>query len=132
MTTRALPASLLGLALALASCNRSGAEPAPGAAANTDAAKIARIVFVGKQEACDCTRAAIDASWAALEQALGTPARLPVEQLQNDTEGDKVAPYREQQAIMALPAIYFVDRGGRVLAQLQGEVTEQQIRAVLE
>ena len=33
--------------------------------------KTAKIVFVGKLAACDCTRRRIDDSWAALQAALG-------------------------------------------------------------
>ena len=121
---------LLGLVLSIgaAGCQASSARSDKAGASATP---VAKIVFVGKDEACDCTRKAIDASWAALEQALGTPAKLPVERIAVDTDEAKVEPYREQKAIMALPAIYFVDAANAVVAQLQGEVTADQIRAVL-
>ena len=131
---------LLGLALSFttAGCNTPSKAP-PGrasaaqaqAAATPAATKVTKIVFVGKQNACDCTRKAVDAGWAALQKALGTPAKLPVERLQIDTQGDKVAPYRQQKPMMALPALYFVDGKDMVLELLQGEVTEQQIIAAL-
>jgi hypothetical protein len=130
-------ALLLSLAMivAVAACERTKPDSAQVAAstpgATPAATKITKIVFVGKEHACDCTRKSVDAGWAALQKALGTPAKLPVEQLQIDTEGDKVAPYRSQQAIMALPAIYFVDGKSAVVELLQGEVTEAQIAAVL-
>ena len=127
------------LSLAASGCERSRA--APGAAGTTSAVQAAaakpttpqvtRIVFVGKEHACDCTRKTVDAGWAALQQALGTPAKLPVERLQIDTQGDKVAPYRQQKPMMALPAIYFVDGKSTVLELLQGEVTAEQIVAAL-
>jgi hypothetical protein len=134
---------LLGsaLALALTGCNPSNAAPGETGTSTADtstaqpagpaATKLARIVFVGKENACDCTRATIDAGWAALEKALGTPARLPVERIQVDTGDAKVAPYRTQRPLMALPAIYFVDGQDAVLDLLQGEVTEAQIAAAL-
>lgn len=130
---------LLGLALSLATagCNNPSnaatgqASAQTQAAASPAAAKVTRVVFVGKQNACDCTRRTVDAGWAALQKALGTPAKLPVERLQIDTEGEKVAPYRKQRPMMALPAIYFVDGKNVVLELLQGEVSEAQIAAAL-
>ena len=82
---------------------------AAASAANRKATKVTRIVFVGKENACACTRRAIDGGWAALQKALGTPPKVPVERLQIDTEAAKVAPYQKQKPMMALPAIYFLD-----------------------
>jgi hypothetical protein len=107
------------------------AVAAPAAQAPTKA-KTNRIIFVGKEHACDCTKKSIDAGWEALQKALGTPAKLPVERLQIDTQGDKVVPYRQQKPMMALPALYFVDGKDMVLELLQGEVTEAEIAAVLK
>jgi len=92
---------------------------------------VAEIVFVGKQNACDCTRKRIEDSWTALQKALGTPAKLPVERLQIDTDEAQVEPYRQQKAMMALPAIYFVDDKATVLELLQGEVTAEQVDDLL-
>jgi hypothetical protein len=103
-------------------------EPAKAAAAES---KIAKVVFVGKQNACDCTRKRIEDTWAALQKALGTPAKLPVERLQIDTDGAQVELLRQQKAVMALPAIYFVDTKAKVLDLLQGEVTDAEVTAIL-
>jgi hypothetical protein len=115
-----------------ATASQSSAAQTSQAAESAAATKVARVVFVGKQNACDCTRRTVDAGWAALQKALGTPAKLPVERLQIDTEGEKVAPYRKQKPMMALPAIYFVDGKNVVLELLQGEVTAEQILGVLQ
>ena len=131
----------LVLALTVVACERSQAAsssaPSPAglaqAAATTPAPqKLTRVVFVGKKNACDCTRKTVDAGWATLQRALGTPAKLPVEQLQIDTEAEKVEPYRKQKPIMALPAIYFLDGKNVVLELLQGEVSEAQLAAILK
>jgi hypothetical protein len=115
-----------------AGCRRPAAAKAPAAAASQPAAtKVAKIVFVGKEHACDCTRKAVDASWTALQRALGASPPIPVERMSVDTEPTKVEPYRSQKAIMALPAIYFVDGAGSVVDTLQGEVDEAQIKAIL-
>jgi len=44
---------------------------------------------------------------------------------------EKGVPYRKQEPMMALPAIYFVDGKDAVLKLLQGEVSETQIAAAL-
>ncbi len=92
---------------------------------------ISKIVFVGKKDACQCTRTAVEASWSALQKALGQPARLPVERLRIDVDQEKVAVFERQKSIMALPAIYFIDDKNTVIELLQGEVTAAQIRALL-
>jgi hypothetical protein len=94
------------------------------------ASRVARIAFIGKENACQCTRAAIDASWAALQEALGG-AGIPIERLTIDGQASQVGPYRELQAFFALPAIYFLDASGGLIQQLQGEVTADAIRAIL-
>lgn len=146
MTTRNFTALFLVLTLWLSlmtvACKRSQAavgasatdttSTAQAVSADQSIARATRIVFVGKEHACDCTRKSVNAGWAALQKALGTPAKLPVERFQIDTEGAKVEPYRKQKPIMALPAIYFVDGKGGVLDLLQGEVTSEQIAGVLQ
>jgi hypothetical protein len=115
-------------------CHRSQAQPSASAPATTKAAPaktLTKIVFVDKEHACDCTRKAVDAGWAALQKALETPNKLPVQRFHVDTQAAQVDPYRSQKAIMAMPAIYFVDEKESVLDMLQGEVTEAQIQPVL-
>jgi uncharacterized protein (DUF1501 family) len=123
----------LGIALCLGLAATSGerAQAAEIVPMQQNDARLVRIVFVGKERACNCTRKTIDASWAALQKALGTPRKLPVERLQIDTQGDKVEPYRRQKPILALPAIYFIDGNDTVVELLQGEVTAQQVIGVL-
>ena len=141
MTTVKSSALFLGLMLccsfAVVGCERSRAASGASSSTTTGTAakvsatqissKVTRIVFVGKEHACDCTRKTVDDGWAALQKALGIPPKLPVERLQIDTEGAKVAPYRQQKPIMALPAIYFIDGKGNVTELLQGEITSEQI-----
>jgi hypothetical protein len=136
-----LTSLLIGFVLSFAAtgCNNPSSAAAQTSstqtaqAAETAAAtKVARVVFVGKENACDCTRKRVEAGWAALQKALGTPAKVLVERLQIDTQGDKVEPYRKQKPMMALPALYFVDGKNVVLELLQGEVTEAQVTDTLK
>jgi hypothetical protein len=126
---------------ALLACERSKASSdkstnekalaAQSSALSQENTKITKIIFVGKQYPCDCTRTRIENSWAALQEALGTTSRLPVQKLQSDTEDSKVWPYQQQKPIVTLPAIYFLDKTDNVIELLQGEVTKEQIAGVL-
>jgi hypothetical protein len=122
---RAIPILLLLLVLALGATTRA-APP------TETKGKVARIVFVGKQNACACTRKTINASWKVLQAALGNKSRFPVEELKIDVDGAKVDGYRSKRAFVALPAIYFLDNADGVKELLQGEVTEAQVRGVLK
>ena len=102
-------------------------DPAAAIAAST----IVSIIFVGKEQACECTRKRIDVAWLALQKAIGTPPTLPVERVQIDTEGDTVEPYKRQKPMVTVPAVYFVDAKGTVIELLQGELTVEQITDVL-
>jgi hypothetical protein len=121
-----------------ASVSASAALVAPAASAvvlaatNNSTAQVVRIVFVGKEHACDCTRKKVETALAALQSVLGTPPKLPIEMLKVDTEEDKVEPYRKQRPMMAMPAIYFVDGKGGVVEMLQGEITAEQIASIVK
>ena len=110
----------------------SAGSVAPVPVSNDSTAKVVKIIFVGKEHACDCTRKKVDTALAALQAVLGTPPRIPVEMLKADTEEAKVEPYRKQKPMMALPAIYFVNGKGGVVELLQGEITAEQIAAVIK
>jgi hypothetical protein len=119
----------------LAGCSRpQEAVASPGQATATKAVStgIARVVLVGRENACECTRKSIEATSKALAAAMGQPARLPVERLAIDVDRERVAALRAQKPMMALPALYFLDAKGRVVTLLQGEQTEAQIRRVLK
>jgi ectoine hydroxylase-related dioxygenase (phytanoyl-CoA dioxygenase family) len=135
---------LLGLSVVTTACDSRKAEAASTEAssavvakaaqtalANEVKTKIERIVFVGKEHACDCTRKKVETAQAALHKLLGNPAKIPVETLMADTEEAQVEPYRQMKPMMALPAIYFIDGKGGLVEMLQGEVTEAQVSKVL-
>ena len=92
---------------------------------------VARIVFIDQEGACECTRKRIEGTWTALQSALGEPAGLPVERIHADTQAGLAAPYVDNKPLMVPPGVYFVDDGGAVIQMLQGEVTAEQIAAVL-
>jgi hypothetical protein len=125
----------LCLVLAAVACERSktqpAAAPAPPAAMTKPPAKIARIVFIDKEHACDCTRKRTDDAWAALQAALGASAR-PVERIHVDTQATQAGAYTAAKPLMVPPGIYLVDAANTVIDMLQGEVTTAQIAAALQ
>jgi len=135
------------IALALAACTTpppAASTPAPAAPAAPKglsaaagaaptavaASRVAKVVFVGKKEACECTRKAIDASRKALTTALGARG-ITVEEIQSDIDGSKVEFYKVLKPHLTLPALYFLDAKDGIVELLQGELTEAQIQAVL-
>jgi hypothetical protein len=135
---------LLGLFGATTACENRKAEAASASASATVVASaaqvlaatdftgnVARIVFIGKEHACDCTRKKVETAQAALQKLLGNPAKIPVETLLADTQEDKVAPYRVMRPMLAIPAIYFIDAKGGLVEMLQGEITLAQVSKVL-
>jgi hypothetical protein len=126
----------LALIVAVAACER--AKPAPAqAAASTSAATnspaaVAKIVFIDKENACDCTKKRIEDTWAAMQAALGTPASLPVERIHVDTQAAQAEAYTMFKPVMVPPGVYFVDANNAVIDMLQGEVKTEQIAAMLK
>ncbi len=124
------PASSTAQAAPAASEGPVAADPSGAAAVSAPASRVARIAFVDKENCCDCTRRAQDASWAALQAALGGAA-IPVERIHFDTQAAQADSYRSLRPMMASPGIYFLDAAGGLVDLLQGEVTADQVRAVL-
>ncbi len=132
---RSLALVSLGL-LAATSCEQAKAPPKQATtstvAAVASAPKVAKVVFIDKENACECTKKRIDGTWAALQGALGTPASLPVERVHLDTEAAKAGFFTMLKPLMVPPGLYFVDGRDAVVEMLQGEVTTEQIAAVLK
>ncbi|HEY3452422.1 MAG TPA: hypothetical protein VGK67_39125 [Myxococcales bacterium] len=137
MRTTATIASL-SLAALLSGCRAPEAAPPAAApkASTTQAAQqptkaaVSKIVFIDKELACECTQKAIEASWTALQSALDGAA-VPVERIHMDTQAAFAAGYKDKKPMMAIPGIYFLAEGGSVVELLQGTVTAEQIKAVL-
>jgi hypothetical protein len=126
---RTIPILLSLLLLAVGATTR--AAPPTDTKAKT---KVVQIVFVGKKNACPCTKKSIDAGKKALQAVLGNKSRYRLQELNFDVDADreKLDALRDKRAMVALPAIYFLDSAGEVKELLQGEVTEAKIRAVLK
>jgi hypothetical protein len=126
------PLLLAALLVLAPACGDGNAEPSPAVppAAEPAAATVARIVFIGQAESCDCTRKRIDDSWAVLTAAL-EGRDLPVERLQVDVDKDDAQAWRDRQAFVVAPAVFFVDANEQIVTMLQGELASEEIEAVL-
>ncbi len=134
-------AALLVALVSAAGCDQASGEtnnsPSPDtptrqpATVSPNESNVARIVFVGQEQACGCTRNRIDGSWRALQAALGESSGIAVERLRRDTQSDQVEEYRMLRPFVTVPAIYLLDENGAIVELLQGEVTEEQLRTAL-
>lgn len=136
------PRWMVGLVMTTAvawGCTRGSGEPAaapatPASQVSNAAASsaVSRVVFLDLEDCCECTRNRIETSWNALQAALsGDPGSPPVERVHMDSQSQQAAPYQALKPAMVAPALYFLDRDGRLVAFLQGEVTDAQVRDAL-
>jgi glutathione S-transferase len=93
--------------------------------------KVARIVFIDQEKACECTMNKIQASWTALQAALGPNSSLDVERIHRDTQEEQAEEYRLLRPMVTVPGIYLLDDSGAIVELLQGEVTQEQVRNAL-
>ncbi len=126
----AVAALAAGLLVGAGACRRSGA-PA-GALKKKAGEKVARIVFVGKKDACSCTKARVKESWEAMQFALKKHGDVKVERLEMDVHNAKVKALRGQRRFMTLPALYFFNPKGKLVAMLEGELKPDQITEALK
>jgi len=126
------PFALLFMLACGAGAEAPPTQPAEAEAAEASAGPVARIVFIGQKESCECTRKRIDHSWAALTQALAG-RELPVERLYADLKEDRdeTDMYRAMEPMMVAPGIYFLDAENRLVQAFQGEVSAQEFCAAL-
>jgi len=118
-----------------AACQR---EPSAGQATATAEApvasqkgKVARVVFIGQRDACDCTRQRIDVSWKAVEQALAGSPDIVVRRLELDVDEAQAAEYDSLRPLMVPPGVYLLDQHGKLIDMLQGELKVEQVKRAL-
>ena len=128
---------VIAVAVLAAACKQevsASGQPATANAPSKQAAvspKVAKIVFIGKKSACDCTRKRVDDSFAALQKALEGRSSIAIEQLQVDVDEEAVARYQKLRSFMVLPAIYLLEGSGSLVDLLQGEVTVEQVQKTI-
>jgi hypothetical protein len=91
-----------------------------------------RIVFVDKEVACACTRKAVDAGWKTLQSVVGPKPAVPIKRLFLDKQPAEVAVYRSKRPMVALPAIYVLDKSDKIVGMVQGEVKPEELKKLLQ
>jgi len=128
-------ARLIPLLLLLApACDAGGTEPATPAIPTVvaPATAVARVVFIGQKESCDCTRERIDKGIAALTTAIGDRA-IPVDRIQADLpeHREQVEMLRTLRPFMVAPGIFFFDAADELVGMTQGETTAEELQLIL-
>ena len=93
--------------------------------------KVARVVFVGQKQACECTRNRIETTWNALRDVLKAKPKLTVRRIQCDVDVEEMENMAKLKPLMVAPGIYFIDKQEGLVALLQGEVSKEQIEKVV-
>ncbi len=110
----------------------ASAAGAPEAKPKAPEGRVKRIVFLDQEECCECTRNRQNTSWNNLQQAIdGVAAKPPVEVIHVDSQADLAAPYKDLEALMVTPGIYFFDHQENLLEMVQGEVSREQVDKIL-
>jgi len=125
-----LAAMALLLGLALCACGQ-GQAAAPVEPESSTKAAVVTIVFLDLEECCECTRERIAGTWAELHKALEGAPEVSVERIHQDSQEEQAKPYLAMRALMVAPGLYFLDADGGLVEMLQGELTEDQIAALL-
>lgn len=107
-------------------------NPAPAAAQTAPASRVVQVVFVEKENCCECTRTRQENSWRILQDAIGASG-VPVDVVKVfiDTQRDAAQVYLDMRPIMATPGLYFLDKSGFLVELLQGEVSQAQVADLL-
>ena len=93
---------------------------------------ISQIIFIGKKQACDCTRKQIVTTWNVLNEILKEKPSIPVKRIQLDVDVEETKQMRKLKPLMVLPGIYFINKQKKLVKLLQGEVTKEQIIKVIQ
>lgn len=111
-------------------CPDAGADKKPSGEAPQG--KVGRIVFLDKENCCDCTRTRQNASWSALQEALSAaPSKPLLDVIHVDSQADQAAVYLDLEPVMVTPGLYFFDHKENLLEMVQGEVSREQIEKIL-
>lgn len=111
-------------------CRRTGGPV--GEMKKQEGEKVGKIVFVGMSSGCPCTMNKVSAGWDALQAALKENGQVPVERLAVDTDREKVNTLRTERRFVALPAVYFYNPEGKLVAMLEGDLNSADIAQAIK
>lgn len=109
-----------------------GQDPCSGGSCSPSSTGVSLIVFVGMDQACQCTRERIEKSWKALQEALGSRPGVQVKRIQWDVDEEEAEKYAALKPLVTVPGIYFLDGEGNLVELLQGEVESGRIADLLK
>lgn len=125
-------AMVLVQALGIAGCGAKGDGTKSAAPKAPEGAKVAKIVVLEQESGCECALARQEVTWTNLQAALeGLEERPEVDVIHLDVEPDAAQPFQDMKAVMVVPALYFLDKDGALVAVEQGELTADAITALL-
>lgn len=107
-------------------------KPAPLATQAVESAKVAKVVFVGQKDCCQCTGDRILASWTSLEEVLAKHADVAVDRFDIDVDEARATEMEKLGKVMVIPGLYFLSADGKLVKLIQGEVTAAQVAEVLQ
>ncbi len=120
------------LAMAFAGCNTNGKGAGSAAPKAPEGAKVAKVVVLEQGSGCECAMARQEVTWTNLQTALdGLEKKPAVDVIHFDVEPDAAQPFQDMKAVMVVPALYFLDAQGALVATEQGELTAEAITALL-
>ncbi|MFH2006239.1 MAG: hypothetical protein ABI333_06610 [bacterium] len=125
-----LLACLLFGVLTVTGCKRN-ATPA-GPMKKKTGERVASLVFVGKKDACDCTKERVKKGWEKLQSVLKKYTHVKVERLQTDVHRKRVRTLKDQRRFLTLPAVYFFNGKGDIVGMLHGELNPDELVTMLE
>jgi hypothetical protein len=138
----ALPLLLVSMLVGMSTLNGCGASQESGTTerdvtevsteVSTSTNQVDHIVFVGLKESCDCTRNRIDESWRVLQHSLATVPDIGVQRIQRDVHREDALQLHRLKPLMVAPGLYFLDAEDQLIELLQGEISEQQLSALLQ
>lgn len=123
---------LIALAIGILGCTTSKKDATETPKA-PEGARVAKVVVLEQESGCECALARQEVTWTNLQAALdGLEKKPAVDVIHFDVEPDAAQPFQDMKAVMVVPALYFLDADGALVATEQGELTVEAIAGLLE
>ncbi|MFH0809035.1 MAG: hypothetical protein V2A77_00975 [Pseudomonadota bacterium] len=121
MSARKLAIVLVIIIAALA----AGSGPTTASAAQP--IKLARVIYIIKGKACECTQKRCQAGDAVMAQVFTGARQRLVTRLDVSGEDSGAATYIQRYKVFTVPALLFLDAQGNLLWSAQGELSREEI-----
>jgi hypothetical protein len=123
---------LVALVAGVLGCTGSKKDTAAPPPKAPEGARVAKVVVLEQETGCECALARQEVTWTNLQAALESLDQKPaVDVIHFDVEPGAAQPFQDMKAVMVVPALYFLDGDGALVAAEQGELTAETITALL-